>query len=275
MFEARKKKRGLISSALEILSLIYFNTVRMARKKHGNALIALFLNILQVFIFVIVFYLMFTFLGRGMAKIPGADFLLYLMSGVFMFLVHNQALSGVMSAESAESAMMQHAPMNTAISISSAALSSLYLQILAVTIVLIIYDAGFAPVELMEPARTAAMLLVAWISGCAVGLLFMAFKPWAPNVVQTLSQFYRRANMFTSGKMFVANTMPSWMISMFDWNPLFHVIDQTRGFAFINYTPRYTSVSYPIYFSLALIAIGLLGEFYTRKYVSLSWNAKR
>jgi ABC-type polysaccharide/polyol phosphate export permease len=40
--------------------------------------------------------------------------------------------------------------------------------------------------------------------------------------------------------------------ALFIWNPLFHIIDQARGFVFINYNPHYTSISYPIYVSLAL-----------------------
>jgi len=275
MFEARQKKHGLLSTAAQILSLIYFNTVRMVRKQHGNAIFALLINISQAIIFVAVFYLMFTFLGGGMAKIPGADFLLYLMSGVFLFLVHNKALTAVMMAEGPQSPMMQHAPMNTAISISSAALSSLYLQLLSIFVILFVYHIGFTPVHLEEPMRAASMLLIAWLSGCAIGLLLLALKPWSPGTAQMLMQIYTRANMFTSGKMFVANHMPIWLINMFDWNPLFHTIDQARGFAFINYTPRHSSVEYPLYFSLALIVLGLLGEFYTRKYSSLSWNARR
>lgn len=42
--------------------------------------------------------------------------------------------------------------------------------------------------------------------------------------------------MIASGKMFVANTLPNFMLAMFDWNPLLYTIDQARGFAFINYT---------------------------------------
>ena len=89
------------------------------------------------------------------------------------------------------------------------------------------------------------------------------------------SQFYMRLNMFTSGKMVVANTLPHFMLRAFDWNPLFHVIDQTRGFAFINYSPQNSNLMYPIYVALALAMIGLMGEFVTRNQVSLSWTAGR
>lgn len=57
---------------------------------------------------------------------------------------------------------------------------------------------------------------------------------------------------------------------MFDWNPLFHLIDQCRGFTFLNYDPHYSSISYPIYVSLVFLVLGLLGEFYTRRAVSIS-----
>jgi ABC-type polysaccharide/polyol phosphate export permease len=86
---------------------------------------------------------------------------------------------------------------------------------------------------------------------------------------------YTRANMIASGKMFVANKLPATMIVFFDWNPLFHTIDQARGYAFINYSPHNSSSLYPLYVSLALLMVGLMGEFYTRKHASMSWGARR
>ena len=74
--------------------------------------------------------------------------------------------------------------------------------------------------------------------------------------------------------MFVANTLPAYMLAMFDWNPLFHTIDQARGFIFINYNPHFSSISYPIYVSLVCLVIGLMGESYTRRHASASWSAR-
>ena len=47
---------------------------------------------------------------------------------------------------------------------------------------------------------------------------------------------------------------------MYTWNPLFHSIDQTRGFMFENYHPHYSSVLYPIVVTMVLMVIGLMGE---------------
>ncbi len=56
---------------------------------------------------------------------------------------------------------------------------------------------------------------------------------------------------------------------------MFHVIDQGRGHVFLNYSPHFTSISYPIFFTLTFIVIGLMAEFFTRQYASASWNKRR
>jgi ABC-type polysaccharide/polyol phosphate export permease len=81
--------------------------------------------------------------------------------------------------------------------------------------------------------------------------------------------------MIASGKMFVVNMLPPTMYKMFSWNPLFHNIDQARGFIFINYFPHKTSLMYPVYVGIVLVMLGLIGEFYTRRHASLSWSARR
>jgi ABC-type polysaccharide/polyol phosphate export permease len=84
---------------------------------------------------------------------------------------------------------------------------------------------------------------------------------------------YQRANMIASGKMLVANATPTSILRIFDWNPLFHTIDQGRGFIFLNYHPRYSSIEYPVIVTAVCLMIGLMGEYYTRKNASLSWGA--
>ena len=269
-YQERKKTR--LNGALQILELVYHATVAKVRKTHGNALIGLGMEILQTIIFVAAFYLMFTVLGMKGNAIRG-NFLLYLMSGIFLFLTHNKAMGAVLSSEGPASPMMKHAPMNTIIAIASGALSSLYLQVLAMAVVMFGIHTLQEPIYIYDPVSAFLMFGLAWLSGIAVGLVLLAMKPWQPAFVNILSQLYSRLNMVASGKMFVANTLPSFMISWFNWNPLFHTIDQARGYTFINYEPHYTSWQYPLYLSLTLIMIGLMGEFFTRRRASASWAA--
>ncbi|KHQ53500.1 ABC transporter permease [Mameliella alba] len=276
MFQA-SRPRSRLGSIIYILELIYHNSVRAVRKTHGNAFIAIFMNMLQTIIFVLAFYFMFQILGMRSAALRG-DFLVYIMTGVFLFMTHTKTLGAVAGSEGPASPMMQHAPMNTAIAIVSAMISTLYIQILSLMVILFVYDVAFNPEvmqEIQDPIGCLAMILLSWFSGGAIGLVFLAAKPWFPTPVSIISTVYQRANMIASGKMFVANTLPSYMLVMFDWNPLFHTIDQSRGYAFVDYNPRNSDWEYALYLSIILVMIGLMGEFYTRKHASASWSARR
>jgi ABC-type polysaccharide/polyol phosphate export permease len=274
MFQSKRKPKGGLSSALSIGELVYHSIVRNVRKQHNNALVALAMNIMQTVLFIAAFYLMFSILGMRGAAVRG-DFVIYLMSGIFLYLTHIKAVGAVMSSEGPASPMMQHAPMNTIISILSAAFGALYIQVLSLIIVLFAYHVAITPVHIEQPMEAFGMVVLAWFTGCSLGLVFLALKPWAPSVVAMIAMVYQRANMIASGKMFVANTLPSYMLTMFDWNPLFHCIDQARGFAFINYNPRYSNWEYAFWVGIVFVMIGLMGEFYTRRHASLSWDARR
>ncbi|MFP7569639.1 ABC transporter permease [Marivita sp. S2033] len=266
-----------VSSAVNLAELVYHNTVRSIRKAHGNAFMSIAISVFQSLMFVLFFYAMFTIMGLKGLALRG-DFVIFLLTGIFMFMTHNKAVGAVFGSEGPSSPMMQHAPMNTFVSIASGMISTLYIQVLAMILILFVYDVAMNPyvlTEIVDPVPVFGMLLLSWISGGAVGLVFLAMKPWFPGFTGTLATLYKRANMIASGKMFVANSLPAFMVSMFDWNPLFHTIDQARGFAFINYVPRNSNWEYVMYLTLVLLMIGLMGEFYTRKHASASWSARR
>lgn len=273
MFQQRNRTTKL-GSALTILELIFHSVVRDVRASHNNAFIAIGLNMLQVLVFVAAFYVMFTVLGLRSSAVRG-DFLLYVMSGIFLFMCHTRAVAAVARSEGPNSAMMQHAPMNTIIAISAAALGSLYTQTLSMLVILFMYHVIITPVDIEDPIGAYAMMLLAWFTGCGVGLVFLAIKPWFPTAVGIMTTVYQRANMIASGKMFLANTLPGFMLPMFDWNPLFHCIDQARGYTFINYNPHYSNWHYALWVGVVLLMLGLMGEFYTRRHISASWSARR
>jgi len=273
MFRQRKRNSKL-GSALTILELIFHSIVRDIRKSHNNAFMAMGINMLQNMLFVAAFYVMFTVLGLRGNSVRG-DFMLYIMSGVFLFMSHIKAVGAVAKSEGASSPIMQHAPMNTIVAIAAAALGSLYMQVLTMFVILFLYDVAITPIYIDDPVGAFSMVILAWFTGCAVGLIFLVLKPWFPTGVMIMSTVYQRANMIASGKMFLANTLPGFMLKMFDWNPLFHAIDQSRGYVFINYNPHYSSWQYAFWVGVVLVMVGMMGEFFTRKHVSLSWSARR
>lgn len=254
--------------------LIFYAAVRHVRRAHGNAILGLLLNIVQILVLLGILYFLYAFVGMRSSAVRG-DYMLYLMSGIVMFMTYTKTLGAVAGAESSSAALMKHAPMNSFVAIAAAALGTLYLQVVAAGSILLFYHAAFTPITINEPLYALGLFLLAWASGIATGMIFLAARPWAPEAVDIASTVYQRVNLIASGKMFLANTMPSYLLAWFDWNPLFHIIDQARGAIFLNYNPHYSSLSYPVQVTLACAMIGLMGAHFTRRYASLSWGAGR
>jgi len=272
MFRVQKKKSGL-TAAIEVCEVIYHCTARSARGNYSNAFFGLVMNVLMTALFIVAFYATMWMMGMTSAAIRG-DFVLFLMSGVMSYMTYNKTMKAVYSSEGPTSPMMQHAPMTTFVAITSTALATLYNQILAIFVILFIYHVVFKPVEINAPAFAFSMLLVAWLFGVATGLVLLAIRPWAPKFAPVLMMVISRINIFASGKMMVGNMLSFTLLKMFSWNPLFHIIDQMRGAIFVNYYPRNSTVGYVLVVTGAMIVIGMMGEFFTRKHASSSWYAR-
>lgn len=274
MFHYRKRKRTFLDVSLTTLELIFHCAVREMRKSHGNALLGLLMTVAQSLVLVTVMYFLFYFLGLRRIAIRG-DFMLFVMSGVFMFSTHAAAIGAASRADGPTSPMMLHSPMNPIIAILGAGLASLYRQVLAILVILFLYHALVRPVSIEYPASVIGVLLLSWASGLGIGMVFRSARPWQPELAGMLTTVAMRLNLIASGKMMVANNVPEQVRTWFDWNPLFHLIDQGRGFIFLNYTPHYTSLGYAVSFTLVCVTIGLMAEFFTKQHASISWWARR
>ncbi len=268
------RRMSLWARVFTTFELVFNQAVYNVRKSHGNAIIGLLLNIAQTMLLVGVFMAIFVFTGMGGSSIRG-DLLLFLMTGVFLFMAHVKVIGAVANAEGPTSSIMKHRPMNPIIAVCGAALAELYIQILSVVVILFLYHALWTPITIYRPVATFGMFLAVWFAGFAIGVVMYAIRPWMPQVSKLITMFYTRLNMVASGKFMLANMLPTTYLPYFMWNPLFQGIDQARGFAFINYNPLHTWAFYPIVVGVAVLVIGMLGEFYTRRNASLSWGAKQ
>jgi ABC-type polysaccharide/polyol phosphate export permease len=257
-----------------LLELIFHSAVRNVRQAHGNAVVGLLMAILQSVIMLAVMVFMMDILGMRRMAVRG-DFVLYMMTGVFNFAMYTQTLGAVAKSDGPTSAMMKHSPMNSLVAVGAAALSQLYLQVLAAAVILFFYHTLWTPITIHQPVYVFGTFMLSWASGIGTGMIFKAATPWQPELVGTLTTVYSRMNMIFSGKMMLANMTPGYILVLYTWNPLFHTIDQTRGFMFENYNPHYSSLTYPIVVTLALFMLGLMGEHYSNRHISLSWNARR
>ena len=267
-------RKSTWATVMGLLTLIFHASVRNIRKTNGNALLGLLMHILQASMMVAIMVFMMNVLGMRRAAVRG-DFVLYMMSGVLNFATHAATIAAVSKSDGPTSAMMQHSPMNLIVAIGAAALGVLYLQVLSAATILFLYHTLWTPITIHEPQYVFGAFMLSWFSGIAIGMVFKAITPWQPEAIGALTSIYTRMNMLFSGKMMLANMTPGYILSMYTWNPLFHTIDQTRGFMFENYHPHYSSIMYPIYVSMVVMMIALLLDNFTNRHISASWNAKR
>ena len=267
----QRRNPTMFHAAFTTLSLIYFQTVYNLRNEHRNAIIGLLLTILQSLIFLMAFILIYAVMGVRNSPIRG-DFILYMMSGIFIFMVHSQAAGAVAGSHSISGQLNRHKTLSPAVLIASSALAVLYRQTISSIAILWLYHTIIAPIGIDTFPGVLAMYLLGWFSGACMGLVFLGIRPWSPRGAKIVTTIYQRINMFASGKMFVGNLIPSMMLPWFTWNPLFHIIDQMRGFVFVNYDPQRSDPLYALWFALAMMMVGLLINFTTRKYESISWT---
>lgn len=101
----------IVMGAFEFLALVYHSTVRDVHKSKGNAIQALVMEVLQAATVAIFVYVLITFLRvRGVAV--HSSFVLYVLTGVFLFLTHNKAISAV-GGGGPVIPMLQHVPVTT------------------------------------------------------------------------------------------------------------------------------------------------------------------
>ena len=78
-------------------------------------------------------------------------------------MAHIQTVKAISASEKSTSAMMQHAPMNTAIAITASAVSELYTQLMAGLVLLFGYYVAISPFEIKEPINCLGMVVLAWM----------------------------------------------------------------------------------------------------------------
>lgn len=271
MFTIQSPRTGL-GGIGAMLRVTYHYTARKIQGKHPTAAAAIASSVFQIVVMLGFFYMITFFMG-GRQPIRG-NYALFLLTGIFLFMCFNKGLSAVFGSEGHGSAAMIHPAMNALVAIISSAVSALYLQAVSIAIVALVYWAVVGTVEIEDPVGLLGCMVLAWAVGCAIGMVFRAMKFWFPGAASMIVRVFSRANMFFSGKLFVANTMPFWFHHLFSWNPLFHIIDQARGYAFINYTPQTTALVLPFWVFFGSLAIGLMGDFYALTYRSRGWWTK-
>jgi ABC-type polysaccharide/polyol phosphate export permease len=271
---ATRRDVTLTQGVLTFFEVLYHTIVRNVRNESGGAALGIALTIFRSVMMVAIFVAIFQFMGMGGVKIRG-DVVLFMYTGVSLFLLHNSAITRTMSAGNPLLPILRHTSMTTVLNILAANCALLYTHVISSAAILAYVHLWRDALDIAEPEGLIAPYLLAWGSGIAIGMILLAIKPFLPRVAEFASLIYRRLNMVSSGKFVVANMLPATFTVFFTWNPLFHCIDQLRGAVFVNYFPHKTGLGYPLAFVGAAMVIGMMAEFWLRRNLSASTQKRQ
>lgn len=245
---------GAWVGAVRAADRLHNATAAEVSRGHEHLLVSIAANVAQTLILVGVFYLFSILTGFGTAMVRG-DLLIYLITGVCMFNLHIRAMGAVLSGGRPGAQDDTVHP-----GLAASALACLYIQAYSIAIVAGAYHAFIKSFSIEDAAGLASAFILCWLSGAGAGLIFLSAKSAFPRLSALAAQAYSRFNMIGSGQMFVANMLPAHVLVYFKWNPLFHLIDQARGFAFLNYSPWFSNMWYPAVATGILFVLGLLAR---------------
>lgn len=259
-------RQGFLTETYAFLALVFSLVVRDLRTEHRNAALGILISIAQPLIMGLVFYAFMQLMGGRGSQIRG-DALTFVITGFIIFFTHIRTVSAV--AMSLRQDMLNHQRLTPFLMISVKALGQLYKNVFALLIMLAANYLLRDVYEMQDPLLFISVIFWCWLGGVAVGTIFLAINRYL-SWGSLLNTMYIRIMFFTSGKFFVASKLPSTIRPYFDWNPLFHLLDQGRGAVFLNYNAGTTSMDYAIKVVLLLLVVGFLTESYVRRHYNVS-----
>ena len=133
-----RKNTSFLIEIFRFFDLLYHSTVRSVRQSNVNPIMGLFRDILQAMLYVLFFILFMRVLGMREMAIRGNE-ILFIMSGVFLFLVHTKAIAAVMQTKGPLNKMNLHTHVTSILNILANALAGVYIQVISFFIILYFY----------------------------------------------------------------------------------------------------------------------------------------
>jgi ABC-type polysaccharide/polyol phosphate export permease len=234
--------------------LMWALTVRSIREESGGPALGMLKGIGMALAFCLLFYFIMTFMGLTSLAVRG-NLMIFIIIGIGFFFAAKMTMTGALSAMTASWEMAAHPHLSPVLFVYAKSLAVFYNYFVAIVILFLGNGLINGSFELQTPILFFPLFTLGWLCGMGAGMVlgFMVFYfSWAAM----FKRIFMKMMFLTSGKFMNANVIPNEALPFFSWNPLFHLIDQMRGAAFVNYTPLKTNMVYPIIVTFFLLVAG-------------------
>jgi len=186
-------------------------------------------------------------------SMPTLVFMIYGMLLVRLFLMTFGNISTVIKQNKQLLAFRQVQPISTVV---AASLFELLVIMFVILILFVILYLLRVDATLNDPLTVFVCIIQVWLLASSLGLLFGIASIYLPEL-DKMSIFVQRPVFFMSGIFFSLQDIPKEFWHYFDWNPILHAVELSRGAAYPSYITEGVSLSYVFLSTLILTAFAL------------------
>jgi len=205
-----------------------------------------------IFIFILSYFR--SFLGGNTTHyMPTLIFMIYGMLMVRLFLATFDSCASAISKNKALFAFRQVQPISTIIALALFEFLTIIFVIIVLYLIIYLLNVEF---QLNDPLVIFSCIFQVWLFGCSFGLLFAIGQAYFPEL-NKLKIFIQRPIFFMSGIFFSLKDIPKDYWYIFDWNPILHAIELSRGASFLSFNSQGVSLSYLFFCTLIVFSFSL------------------
>lgn len=244
--------------ALSVQSrVIHAFLLRETRTRFGRSRLGYFWALFEPMAYILTMVAVFSALGRGAPA--GMDITLFFFTAIIPWLLFLKMMTGLSGAIGANQQLLTYPQVKTL----DVVVARIILEFSTLLIVAVLYLIGLSffgiQITIDSVLLTLVGLLMATGLGIGMGLVGGVIRLYMP-AWSNFQSILSRVLFFTSGKFFLAESLPITLQEWLWYNPVLHVVEWTRSAFFVGFESQFYDVRYLAFFILFLLFIGLAAE---------------
>ena len=246
--------------------VIRASILRETRTRFGRSKLGYFWALFEPMAYMLTLLAIFSAMERG-APIAGVDLSLFFFTAIIPWLMFSRISGSVSRAIKSSKALLTY-PQVKGVDIM---LALLILEFVTLFLVAIIYLSGVIQlgisVSIERPLEVVLALFLVTLLGFGFGMLSSTARLYWSSY-NNFQSVLMRIMFFTSGKFFIAGTLPGTLQEWLWYNPLLHVVEWMRSAFFGGFESQFYDLNYPIMVALIMLFLGLASERLSRHRLS-------
>lgn len=242
----------LVSLQIRVIRAII---LREIRTRFGRNRLGYVWALIDPTIHIYVLYALMHYIGRK--NPPGMSLAVFLFIGVLSWYMFSNTFNRCMMAVPGNRPLLFFPQVNVINITVARAVLEMSTKAVVFTILLFIQIALGEHYRIFNFPHFVISMFLLGVLGMSLGLAVGSISLLSPTVGQIFPVVIR-ALYFLSGVLYAVNELPPRARDILQYNPVLHLIDQARDGFSAGYVAHYTNLSYPLWFTLVVLTLGLL-----------------